>query len=156
MGGPCSWVCAPILVRVCACAIGVFQTRWYHYNHWLFLSLFRGDSLSSSHVFTHALSHSLSQGGFIKFVETYNPFNCNMLSLLLNTIINHSILSIDILTYTIPYHPMLPLTTPYHIYVTHWISNCKNLQLISSYAILLVYLKLCTPSQITILPYLPT
>ena len=27
------------LVRACACAIGVFQTRWYHYNHWLFLSL---------------------------------------------------------------------------------------------------------------------
>jgi hypothetical protein len=22
-----------ILVRACACAIGVFQTRWYHYNH---------------------------------------------------------------------------------------------------------------------------
>ena len=21
------------LVRACACAIGVFQTRWYHYNH---------------------------------------------------------------------------------------------------------------------------
>ena len=26
-----------LLVRACACAIGVFQTRWYHYNHWLFL-----------------------------------------------------------------------------------------------------------------------
>ena len=22
-----------LLVRACACAIGVFQTRWYHYNH---------------------------------------------------------------------------------------------------------------------------
>ena len=21
------------LVRACVCAIGVFQTRWYHYNH---------------------------------------------------------------------------------------------------------------------------
>ena len=29
-----------LLVRACACAIGVFQTRWYHYNHWLFLFFF--------------------------------------------------------------------------------------------------------------------
>ena len=28
-----------LLVRACACAIGVSQTRWYHYNHWLFLFL---------------------------------------------------------------------------------------------------------------------
>ena len=35
-----------ILVRACACAIGIFQTRWYHYNHSLLRFLF---SLSFLH-----------------------------------------------------------------------------------------------------------
>ena len=39
------------LVRACACAIGVFQTRWYHYNHWLFLFL--------SSFYRHSTRHTL-------------------------------------------------------------------------------------------------
>ena len=81
---------------------------------WHCISIFRGDSLSSSHIFTH----SVTQVGFIKLDAKFNPFN-GILSLLLHTTINHSIPSHIIQPHTTPYHPIPTHTTPYHPLPSH-------------------------------------
>ena len=105
--------------------------------------VFRGDSLSSSHIFTH----SLRQSGFIKFIQTFNlvPSHTISYNLILshtNQIPSHATLYHIIPSHTIPYHPLQFYTIsykpiPYHIIAYHLVPcHTISYHLIPSHPIL--------------------
>ena len=89
----------------------------------LFIPLFRGDSLSSSHFFTHSLTQSLTHSlRFYQIRRNIQSFQWNTIHT--NPYRHKPIPYQPIPPHTIPYHPMLPHTTPYHLYVSNLVNNC--------------------------------
>ena len=93
--------------------------------------IFRGDSLSSSHIFTHSVTQSLSHSGrFYQIRRKIQSFQWNTIPTTsyhhkpFYTIPYHSTPYQPIPPHTIPYHHMQPHTIPYHLYVSHLFTNC--------------------------------